>query len=103
MVYKFVAMLFSSLPTDIVHHILSYNETLKHRNGKYIGQISTTDKRYKLLLKISRKIYTFATNYGYFVKVNDLLKIRIYTFFFYEPLEFEYDFRGKNVISYLRK
>ena len=33
-------MLFSYLPTDIIHHILSYNETLKHRNGKYMGQIS---------------------------------------------------------------
>lgn len=47
-------MLFSYLPTDIIHHILSYNETLKYRNGKYIGQISKTDERYELLLIISR-------------------------------------------------
>lgn len=38
-----------SLPTDIVHHILSYTVALKLRNGKYIGQILPTDKRYELL------------------------------------------------------
>jgi hypothetical protein len=45
-------MLFSSLPTDIIHHILSYNETLKLRNGKYIGQIPLDDTRYVLLKTI---------------------------------------------------
>jgi len=71
-------MIFSSLPTDIIHHILSYNETLKYRNGKYIGQISKMDKRYELLLKIPRKILKIYKEYGFFVYVNRHLTIRIY-------------------------
>ena len=82
---KFVAdtplvMLFSSLPTDIIHHILSYIGKLKHRNGKYMGQISTSDKRYELLLKIPRKIChipsisTITANY-YYLYVNNFLTI----------------------------
>ena len=46
-------MIFNSLPQEIIHHILSYNDAIKHRNGKYMNQISKTDKRYELLLKIS--------------------------------------------------
>ena len=34
-----LVMSFSYLPLDIVNHILSYNGTLKFRNGKYMGQI----------------------------------------------------------------
>jgi len=49
-------MLFSSLPVDIIHHILSYNEVVKLRNGKYMGQISPTDERYELLQKIPKMI-----------------------------------------------
>ena len=94
---------FSSLPTDIIHHILSYDETLKMRNGKYMGRISKSDKRYELLLKISRKIYKIYTNYGYFVKVNEFLKITIYLFFYSEPLEYDYNFIGRTVITYLPK
>jgi hypothetical protein len=51
-------MLFSSLPADIIHNILSYNETLKLRNGKYMGQISQTDERYKLLQNIPKMVLT---------------------------------------------
>jgi len=99
-----LVMLFSSLPLDIIRHILSYNETLKYRSGKYMVQISKSDKRYELLLKIPRKIYKIATNYGYFVKVNDFLKIRIYFIkSFSEPLEYEYEFRGRKMISYIQK
>ena len=42
-------MLFSSLPADIIHYILSYNETLKLRHGKYMNQIAQDDDRYKML------------------------------------------------------
>jgi len=45
-------MLFSYLPIDIIHHILSYNGTLKMRNGKYMNQIVTDDSRIHLLSKI---------------------------------------------------
>ena len=43
-------MNFSSLPEDIIHYILSYNDKIKYRNGKYMDQICKNDKRYKLLL-----------------------------------------------------
>ena len=72
------SMFFSFLPEDIVHHILSYTGILKLRNGKYMGQISKSDRRYELLLKIRRKIYKIYNNYGYFLYVNRLLTIRIY-------------------------
>ena len=105
---KFVAdtsliMLFSFLPTDIIHHILSYTGVLKLRNGKYMGQISNSDKRYELLLKISRKIYDIHMNYGYFVRVNEFLRINIYLCFNSLPLEYCYNFRGRKVITYFPK
>ena len=36
------------------HHILSYTGAIKLRNGKYMGQISPTDERYKLLQTIPK-------------------------------------------------
>ena len=78
-----LVMLFSSLPTDIIHHILSYIGTLKHRNGKYMGQISTSDKRYELLLKIARIIVDISSMssipaYYCYLYVNYFLTIQIY-------------------------
>ena len=49
-------MLFSSLPIDTVYHILDYTGTFKLRNGKYMGQIPLTDKRYELLRNIPKMI-----------------------------------------------
>ena len=49
-------MSFLTLPLDIIHHILSYTGTLKIRNGKYMGQISSTDKRYELLHNLPKII-----------------------------------------------
>ena len=89
-------MLFSYLPTDIIHHILSYNETLKHRNGKYMGQISKSDKRYELLLKIPRKFNNITNefdDYYYYLHVNKLLTIRVYLFFNVRPPEYDYCFK----------
>ena len=45
-------MLFSYLPTDVVHHILKYTGKIKYRNGKYMNQIVTDDNRYKILQTI---------------------------------------------------
>jgi len=45
-------MIFAFLPEDVIHYILSYNDTIKYRNGKYMDQICKKDKRYELLLKI---------------------------------------------------
>ena len=50
--YSRSVSLFDSLPRDMVHHILSYSDTIKCRNGKYMNQISKKDKRYEMLLKI---------------------------------------------------
>ena len=88
-------MLFSSLPTDIIHHILSYIGTLKHRNGKYMSQISKSDKRYELLLKIPRKICympsisTITDNY-YYLYVNNFLTI----------YEIQYSYSQKPMYNY---
>ena len=89
-------MLFSSLPIDIVHHIFSFCGELKLRNGKYMGQISKSDKRYELLLKIPRKFNNITNefnDYYYFLHVNKLLKIRVYLFFNLRPPEYDYCFK----------
>ena len=49
-------MFFASLPLDIVDRILPFTGALKLRNGKYMGQISPTDKRYTLLGNIPKMI-----------------------------------------------
>jgi hypothetical protein len=84
-------MSFSYLPTDIIHNILSYNENVKHRNGKYMGQISKSDKRYELLLKIPRTFYVFHPNYYYNLKVNDILTIQLlYINYSYKSCDYYY-------------
>ena len=93
-------MLFSYLPTDIIHHILSYDETLKHRNGKYMGQISKSDKRYELLLKIPRKFNNITNefdDYYYYLHVNKLLTIRVYLFYNVRPPEYDYCFKISDI------
>lgn len=49
-------MSFLSLPTEIIEYILSYNGTIKLRNGKLIGQITPTDERRELLRNIPKML-----------------------------------------------
>ena len=52
---------FAYLPNGIIREIIAYTgATYKKRNGKYMGQIPTTDPRFALLLKIPKK--QFAVN-----------------------------------------
>jgi hypothetical protein len=98
-IYSLV-MSFSSLPTDIVHHILSYNENMKLRNGKYMGQISKSDKRYDLLGKISRDVLQ---KLGYQLYVTRYLTIRIIIYHFSTTIvEYEYYFSGSKTPIYYR-
>ena len=63
-----LTMIFLHLQQDIIQHILSYNDSIKYRNGKYMNQISKNDARYDLLSKIPP--ITNAPWYNGFYKVN---------------------------------
>ena len=41
--------IFEQLPKELLHLILSYDGTIKYRNGMYMNQWSKTDPRYQLL------------------------------------------------------
>ena len=100
MVYNILAMSFSSLPIDIVDHILSYTGVLKNRNGKYMNQLSKTDERYKMLLTIQRNFFNENNKYGdycYFLRVNELLSIHVYLYFYELPPEYDYWFKISGV------
>jgi hypothetical protein len=45
------------LPDSLIDCILSYDNTLKKRNGLYMNQISKTDPRYNILLSIPKPYY----------------------------------------------
>lgn len=56
---------FSELPVEIIDKILSYNGSIKYRNGKFMNQISKTDQRYHVLLTTIPKYY-FCEQYDTF-------------------------------------
>jgi hypothetical protein len=94
---------FTSLPMDIVHHILSYSESIKLRNGKYMNQIPKTDIRYLLLLLIPRTCREVLPNFCYSLRVNRRLTIKIWEYTIRKRIEYDYYFRYRPPISYLPK
>lgn len=82
------------LPEEIVNHILSYTGIIKERNGKYMGQIPKTDRRYKMLRKIPRKFTTTIAYAFYILHVNKHLSITVWEDCLSRKLRYEYYFRG---------
>ena len=61
-----VSTIFQGLPQDLLHIILSYNGTIKYRNGMYMNQLSNDDARYGRLLSIKQPIYhTYTTRHSH--------------------------------------
>ena len=54
-------IVYHNLPIDVVNIVLSYNGSVKLRNGKYMTQIEKNDPRYDLLRRISRVIFLVNT------------------------------------------
>ena len=97
---------FPDLPVEIIDKILSYNGTIKYRNGKFMNQIVKTDERYHILLTTIPK-YFLCEQYGTFgilidfihpiqedVKKNSVEywrnKKSLYIFYEYERIEYMY-------------
>jgi len=53
-------MIFSKLPTDIIHAILLYDEHFTMRKGKLVSIIPKSDDRYKILSFITLKSWNFS-------------------------------------------
>jgi hypothetical protein len=93
--------MYIDLPIEIVNHILSYTGTIKERNGKYMGQISKTDKRYKLLRKIPRKFIATCAYTYYILTVNKRLTIVVWESSFNTRLKYTYHFRDGQYDCYV--
>lgn len=79
---KRLSTLFRQLPQVLINIILSYNGTIKYRNGVYINQLSNTDSRYNLLraIKLPKcmryKYYDLPDgriNYSYLLYIDNIL------------------------------
>jgi hypothetical protein len=56
-----ISIIFQGLPQELLHIILSYNGTIKYRNGMYMNQLSTDDARYGRLFSIKQPEYRTIT------------------------------------------
>jgi hypothetical protein len=68
------------LPLEIVHRILEYDGRIKYRNGKYMNQISKTDKRYEMLLNVPRRFHDCLVNLYYKLVVSTKFVIIIFLY-----------------------
>jgi hypothetical protein len=76
-----VDFLLYNLPLDIVHIILSYSDTVKLRNGKYMNQIQQKDPRYYLLQTIPKSIIYNLIDEVHFSNGDFLLKNLFHTWY----------------------
>ena len=76
-----------TIPLDLWYFIQEYEGSIKMRNGKYMGQIPTNDKRYRLLKNIveMQVHYSNALPHGYYKYIkfsnNCSLQIRYSEYF----------------------
>ena len=54
--------IFAKLPKVVINKILTYTQSVKYRNGKYIDSIPHDDIRYKTIEKVSRPIRVIESN-----------------------------------------
>ena len=59
--------IWSILPQDIVHLILTYDGTMTYRNGKYMNKIPNPDENYPLILERMRfqRYRRFYSNFSF--------------------------------------
>jgi hypothetical protein len=61
-----ISTIFQGLPQDLLHMILSYDGTIKYRNGVYMNRLSNDDARYGRLLSIKQpEYYTYTTRHSH--------------------------------------
>ena len=55
--------IFEQLPRELLHLILSYDGTIKYRNGMYMNQWSKNDPRYDVLRTIKLPVHSTLTHH----------------------------------------
>jgi hypothetical protein len=87
-------MKFYKLPYDLIDIILSYDGTIKIRNGKYMNQISKNDSRYELIQKNPRgKMIINSTSYfAYEVIFSNNARLQISSWFSSKKLYIDYHY-----------
>jgi hypothetical protein len=55
---------FKYLPDELIHNIINYTNIVVYRNGKYINRICKNDKRYNIIINISKPIQINLNTYS---------------------------------------